>query len=68
VTGIADWRKPRRSVNNGACFEARSGPGFIGVRDSKLADRSPVLAFSPAAWEAFVTRIKKGQQKGRLPL
>jgi Domain of unknown function (DUF397) len=59
VTGIAGWRKPRRSVNNGACVEVGQGDAGICVRDSKL-ERAPVLVFPAASWVAFARRIKAG--------
>jgi Domain of unknown function (DUF397) len=52
------WRKPKRSAGNGACFEVRSEPGAVDVRDSKLADRSPVLTFSPEAWGVFTSSLR----------
>ena len=54
----ASWRKPRRSVNNGACVEIGDGPAVVGVRDSKLGDDSPVLKWSPDAWRAFTEEVK----------
>jgi Domain of unknown function (DUF397) len=36
-------------------------PGGVGVRDGKIGDTSPVLAFSPAAWRAFVSGVTAGQ-------
>jgi hypothetical protein len=58
----AEWRKSSYSGSNGGgCVEvARNLPGIIAVRDSK--DRSgPVLAFTPAEWEAFTAGIKDGE-------
>ena len=55
--GVVGWRKPRRSAGNGACVEVQGGP-VIGVRDSKLAGSSPVLAFPSQAWAAFTDRLK----------
>ena len=33
--GNLDWRKARRSANNGACVELASAAGQILIRDSK---------------------------------
>ncbi|WBB88738.1 DUF397 domain-containing protein [Verrucosispora sp. WMMC514] len=54
LTG-ARWRTATRSSNNGgACVEVADNlPGRVLVRDSK--DRTGgTLAFTPAAWRAFV--------------
>ena len=55
--GQADWRKARRSVNNGACVEVASLKGNILVRDSKIHD-SPVIGFSVDAWQTFLSGTK----------
>ncbi|MDG4785937.1 DUF397 domain-containing protein [Micromonospora sp. WMMD1102] len=47
------WRKSTRSGGNGACVEARYPGHTAEVRDSKDTG-GPVLAFTPAAWRAFV--------------
>ncbi|MEG3636420.1 DUF397 domain-containing protein [Micromonospora palythoicola] len=51
----AAWRKSSRSnQNGGACVEVADNlPGLVAVRDSK-DPAGPVLAFTPAAWRAFV--------------
>ncbi|NGM12128.1 DUF397 domain-containing protein [Verrucosispora sioxanthis] len=54
LTG-ARWRTATRSSNNGGnCVEVADNlPGRVLVRDSK--DRTGgILAFTPAAWRAFV--------------
>lgn len=63
---IATWRKSTRSSSNGDCAEVTArpqagnpGPAVL-VRDSKLGDASPVLAFTPAAWRGFLTAARAG--------
>lgn len=54
------WRSAS-ACGGGSCLEARRPePGMVLVRDSKLGDRSPVLAFDAAAWVAFVNGLKAG--------
>lgn len=51
------WRKPRRSMSNGACVEAASAGREVMVRDT--ADRAgPVAAFPASAWRDFLAAIK----------
>ncbi|GGM49293.1 hypothetical protein GCM10011608_37840 [Micromonospora sonchi] len=58
LTG-AVWRKSSRSNNGGNCVEVADNlPGVVGLRDSKDPS-GPVLAFSPAAWTAFVTGVQR---------
>jgi hypothetical protein len=53
------WRKARRSVNNGACVEAARVSGHILIRDS--TDRNgPVVRYSARSWRVFVTDTKTG--------
>jgi len=57
-----DWRKSSYSGGQGGqCVEVATNlPGIIAVRDSK--DRSgPILAFSPAEWEAFTVGVRAGE-------
>jgi len=58
----AQWRTSSYSGSNGGnCVEvARNLPGVVAVRDSK--DRGgPVLAFTPAEWEAFTAGVRDGE-------
>ena len=54
----ACWAKSSWSSFNGNCTEAALRNGVVLVRDSKLGEASPVLAFSPGAWERFTRQIK----------
>ncbi|MFI6796484.1 DUF397 domain-containing protein [Streptosporangium canum] len=72
---VGVWHKSSLSGNGQNCVEValadspQSGTGptpgadrlFL-VRDSKDPD-GPVLAFSPAEWDAFLTTIKDGTLK-----
>ncbi|SDY10602.1 protein of unknown function [Saccharopolyspora shandongensis] len=55
------WRKSSYSGNDGGnCVEVGAAPSARGVRDSKLGESSPVLAFSCDAWASFLGKIKAG--------
>ncbi|WP_052069319.1 DUF397 domain-containing protein [Streptacidiphilus albus] len=62
----AKWRKSTYSGQNGGdCIEADhvSFGDAVPVRDSKDVS-GPVLAFSAAAWSAFVDAVKSGELPG----
>lgn len=52
-----NWRKPLRSVSNGACVEVASGHKSVVVRDSKSTSES-TLIYSPNAWRNFIDTQK----------
>jgi hypothetical protein len=55
----AQWRKSSRSGAQGNCVEvADELIGVVGMRDSKDPD-GPALIFPRAAWQAFVTHLKR---------
>ena len=62
VETASGFRKSSASANNGACLEAGTGGArHVLVRDSKYGLRgqvSPVLAFTPAAWQSFTLSLK----------
>jgi hypothetical protein len=60
--GVLDlqWRKARRSANNGACLELAPASGQIYIRDSKDQD-GPIVSFSGYSWRLFVADVKLGQ-------
>jgi hypothetical protein len=53
------WIKSSYSNSFSNCVEAGLGPEAVAVRDSK-DPAGPVLAFTPAAWDAFVAAVKAG--------
>ncbi|WKV74556.1 DUF397 domain-containing protein [Streptomyces sp. PCS3-D2] len=59
VNGLS-WRKSSYSNGEGGdCVEVSDDlPGPIRVRDSKLADTGPVLAFPAASWALFVAAVR----------
>ncbi|GAA3865226.1 hypothetical protein GCM10022243_34290 [Saccharothrix violaceirubra] len=63
MTSTWTWRKSRRSAGNGACVELATRPGtrLTAVRDSKIGDDSPVLAFGPGGMRAFLLMAKDGK-------
>jgi hypothetical protein len=53
------WRKTRRSVNNGACVEAAPISGQVLIRDS-MDRNGPVMRYPARSWCVFVTDAKTG--------
>ena len=52
----ARWKKASFSTAS-SCVEAR-WQGQVEVRDSQLGDASPVLSFSGAEWDKFLTVLE----------
>lgn len=53
------WRKSTRSDAQNCCLEVTAEvSGWIGVRDTKLGARSPVLAFTTGQWTALLAVVK----------
>lgn len=57
--GNIEWRKARRSANNGACVELAPVAGQILIRDSK-DQNGPVIGYSKHSWRRFVAVAKTG--------
>jgi uncharacterized protein DUF397 len=59
------WRKSTYSGGSGGnCIEVGAHtPGLIPVRDSK-DPQGPHLAFTPAAWTAFLGAVARGELPG----
>jgi hypothetical protein len=61
IDGLS-WRKSSYSGGNGgACVEVAERDGLILVRDTKDRGRGPVQRYAPAAWRAFVARLRGGE-------
>ncbi|WP_443205942.1 DUF397 domain-containing protein [Saccharopolyspora sp. 5N708] len=58
------WRKSSRSSGNDNCVEVGEAPAARGVRDSKLGEMSPILAFDRPTWSAFLAAVKAGELDG----
>ncbi len=57
--GDLQWRKARRSANNGACVEAALSDGRILIRDSKDPG-GPVLGYRSSTWRVFTSEARIG--------
>ncbi|GLX98279.1 MULTISPECIES: DUF397 domain-containing protein [Herbidospora] len=57
----ATWRKAEKSNSQGdQCVEVALMGHAIALRDSKNPT-GPILAFTPAEWDAFVHGVKGGE-------
>lgn len=54
-----DWRKARRSMNNGNCAEVATVTGGIAVRDT-MDRQGPVLRYPIASWITFLAVARNG--------
>jgi hypothetical protein len=56
---ILNWRKAKRSMNNGNCAEVATAPGVVAVRDSKDPQGS-VLRYPVSSWHSFLALARTG--------
>jgi hypothetical protein len=62
LSAADNWHKATFSGGaNSGCVEVATVPGYIGVRDTKLGETSPVLAFTPVEWQAFLDGVRAGE-------
>jgi hypothetical protein len=65
ITALAaatNWHKASFSQGGeNGCIEVGSTSGHVGVRDTKLGAVSPILAFTPTNWEAFLAGVSNDQ-------
>ena len=54
-----NWRKARRSMNNGNCTEVATAAGMVAVRDSK-DPQGPVLFYPATSWALFLNAASNG--------
>jgi hypothetical protein len=54
-----NWRKARRSMNNGNCAEVAVENGIVALRDSK-DPQGPVLRYSASSWGSFLAAARIG--------
>lgn len=54
-----NWHKSSYSNQNG-CVEVGSAHGWVGVRDSKTGEASPVLEVTVQQWTAFLSQVNRG--------
>jgi hypothetical protein len=57
----ARWIKSSYSGQNGNCVELAAAGPVIGVRDSKLGSRSPILRFTRAELQAFLDGVRNDE-------
>jgi len=58
--GDLQWRKSRRSANNGACVEAAAADGYVIIRDT-IDRNGPYVKYSGGAWRRFVANARVGR-------
>lgn len=58
-SGLLNWRKAKRSMNNGNCAEVAATASVVVVRDSKDPG-GPVLRYPDASWRSFLSAARQG--------
>ena len=55
------WMRSSFCDNSGSCVEFAKAGNVIKLRDGKLGDESPVLAYDSDEWQAFRQAIVAGE-------
>lgn len=62
LANAGSWQKSSHSDLANNCVEITTElPGWVGIRDSKLGDNSPILAFTHGEWDALVQGVRDGE-------
>jgi hypothetical protein len=56
---LSGWHKSSFSNGANGCIEVGGAENVIGVRDTKLAPASPILAFPTRSWAAFTEGVRQ---------
>ena len=59
VSSNLNWRKSKRSMNNGNCAEISSAGGVVMVRDTK-DKQGAMLRYPAASWLGFIREARVG--------
>lgn len=61
IKNFAGWRVSSHSEAGGHCVEiARSTSDTIGIRDSTLRTKSPILELTRSEWAALLAAVRAG--------
>ncbi|SFW45406.1 DUF397 domain-containing protein [Amycolatopsis australiensis] len=59
---LTGWHKSSHShFEENACVEVGTGPGVVGVRDTKQPEPRPILTCSTTAFAAFLDHLTGGR-------
>lgn len=56
---LLNWRKAKRSMNNGNCTEVAGQATVVIVRDSQDPG-GPFLSYPDTSWRSFVAAVRQG--------
>jgi hypothetical protein len=54
-----NWRKAKRSMNNGNCAEVATTAGVVVVRDTQ-DPKGLVIGYPADSWRSFIVRTQSG--------